>query len=149
MVTLTTCKYNTWHFFWRVPVMHAGHLWVTPSKSWCIRTNTCPKNKLTRRKFRKKNNKYYNLYLHVGFFFFTKNLRRWCFVVNRFIFLPLWFILILIPFTFPFFSVTHNLRKKESTCTQKEVGDFSISDMNNICVNKVTLITLLILKSIK
>lgn len=90
-----------------------------------------------------KNNKYYNLYLHVGFFFFTKNLRRWCFVVNRFIILPLWFILILIPFTFPFFSVTHNLRKKESTCTQKEVGDFSISDMNNICVNKVTLITLM------
>lgn len=80
MVTLTTCKYNTWHFFWRVPVMHAGHLWVTPSKSWCIRTNTCPKNKLTRRKFRrKKNNKYYNLYLHVGFFFFYKKLEKMMF----------------------------------------------------------------------
>lgn len=148
MVTLTTCKYNTWHFFWRVPVMHAGHLWVTPSKSWCIRTYTCPKNKLTRRKFRKKNNKYYNLYLHVGFFFYKK-LEKMMFCRQSIHIFTFVIHFNTHSFHFSVFLRNPQSEEKRSTCTQKEVGDFSISDMNNICVNKVTLITLLILKSIK
>lgn len=47
-------------------------------------------------------------------------------------------------FHFSVFLRNPQSEEKRSTCTQKEVlGDFSISDMNNICVNKVTLITLM------
>lgn len=103
---------NTWHFFGRVPVLHAGHLWVTPSKSWCIRTYTCPKNKLTRRKFRKKYQVLQSVFTCRLFFFLQKPWEDDVLSIDS-LFLPLWFILILIPFTFPFFSVTHNLRKKK------------------------------------
>lgn len=41
-------------------------------------------------------------------------------------------------FHFSVFLRNPQSEEKRSTCTQKEVGDFSISDMNNICVNKVT-----------
>lgn len=149
MVTLTTCKYNTWHFFGRVPVLQAGHLLVTPSKSWCIRTNTCPKNKLTRRKFRKKNNKYYNLYLHVGFFYFYKKLEKMMFCRQSIHIFTFVIHFNTHSFHFSVFLRNPQSEEKRGTCTQKEVEDFSISDMNNICVNKVSLITLLILKSIK
>lgn len=45
--------------------------------------------------------------------------------------------------SFHFSVFLRNPQSEEKRKYPKEVGDFSISDMNNICVNKVTLITLM------